>query len=95
MNAHPIQEYYMYELVDNAIINTEYSAYHPNLHPESHEALIEMLQDKSYEFYNTPYGRIFWDYGEGDGIFWGTDEEYQQLDAWIQSEIQILIQKDM
>lgn len=92
MEKHPIKEYLMYELVDNGILNEVTET-------NSQKQVYDVLKYDSYSYWHctdwTADWRVIWEYGEGDGIFWGTDEEYQQLDAWIQSEIQILIQKDM
>lgn len=95
MKKHLIKEYYMYELVDNGVVDTIWSPTPPNINPTSQDMVFEVLKGQSYEFYHTPFGRIFWNYGEGDGIFWGTDQEYAELDSWIQAEMQSLIQDDM
>lgn len=95
MKRHLIKEYFMYELVDNGVLDTEYTPIPPDVDPHSQDMVFEVLKGQSYEFYPTPFGRIFWNYGDGEGIFWGTDKEYAELDSWIQAEIQSLIQDDL
>ena len=92
MNKHLIKEYYMYELVDNGILDEV-------VETNFQKQVYDVLKYDSYSYWHstdwTDDWRIFWEYGEGEGIFYGSDIEFNQLEQWINAEIQSLISNDM
>ena len=92
MTKHLIKEYLMYELVNNAILD-EYTE------TDSQKQVYDVLKYNDYRYwYSTDWTdpwRVIWEYGEGDGIFYGTDTEFKLLEQWIDKEIQSLISDDM
>ena len=92
MNKHLIKEYLMYELVNNGILDEV-------VETNFQKQVYDVLKYNAYQFWHstdwTDPWRVIWEYGEGDGIFYGTDTEFSQLTQWIDMEIQSLISNDM
>ena len=92
MKQHLIKEYLMYELVNNGILDEV-------VETNFQKQVYDVLKYNDYRYwYSTDWmepWRIIWEYGEGPGIFYGTDAEFGQLGQWIDKEIQSLISNDM
>ncbi len=92
MKQHLIKEYLMYELVNNGILDEV-------VETNSQKQVYDTLKYNDYRYWHatdwTADWRIIWEYGEGPGIFYGTDAEFNELTQWIDKEIQSLISNDM
>jgi len=92
MTKHQIKEYLMYELVDNGILDEV-------IETNFQKQVYDTLKYNAYQYWHatdwTADWRIIWEYGEGPGIFYGTDAEFNELTQWIDKEIQSLISNDM
>lgn len=92
MKRHLIKDYVMMELANNAIIDI-----HTATDSQTQTWMILKYNTTEYwscEDWTEPW-KIFWEYGEGEGIFYGTDAEFNQFTRWADAELQSIISDDL